>query len=660
MLRVMCVALFACAFAAGDAAGQALTAEMFARDQNVWSPSLSPDGRYVAMVQRTAGNESIVVVDWREPQVRAVQTARRDRGLFIKWVGWKNDNRLLFGAEQRIGWDGTAEDVTYSALQRIYAMDRDGSNITQMFEGQMRRLLNPDYAPTQLIDVQEHDPENVLIGTWGQDGYTVFRTNVNTGRATIVNDDLGWDTWRVFVDGAGNPVMRVDRLPHRSGYQYFRRAPEGGRWEVAHVVQRSTVADNRDFYPLRAGPGPGQIYVAARPEGQEFQSIYLYNTRTGELGAPMYSHAGADAAGIRVDPNDNSMLAGCGQTQRWECRASDPRMQRHFDAIAVYFEGLADFELDDVSRDRSVWLIGVSGPTIPSASYVYDLGARQLTLIASTHPQLPRAQLAPAQVVNYTARDGTELWGYLTAPRSAAGPLPLVVMPHGGPEARDSYAFAMLEQYLATRGYAVFQPNFRGSEGSGRSFAQAGHRQWGLRMQDDVTDGVRHLVQTGVADPARVCIVGASYGGYAALAGGALTPELYRCIVSIAGVSDLLQALDEERLQQGRVSPGYAYWVHVIGDPSRDREALIAASPARLAANFRAPVLLLHGRADGVVQVEQSERMREALQGAGKPVRYIDFEDEGHYWGNWEPETRQRLLESVDQFLAEHLAPPPR
>jgi dipeptidyl aminopeptidase/acylaminoacyl peptidase len=199
----------------------------------------------------------------------------------------------------------------------------------------------------------------------------------------------------------------------------------------------------------------------------------------------------------------------------------------------------------------------------------------------------------------------------------------------------------------------VFQPNFRGSEGSGRSFAVAGYRQWGLRMQDDVTDGVRHLIESGAADAQRICIVGASYGGYVALAGGAFTPDLYRCVVAIAGDADLIQMLDEERQLQGRGSVGYAYWLRITGDPSRDRDALAAVSPARHAENFSAPVLLIHGVDDYTVRIEQSETMHQALRRAGKPVEFVRVEHEGHYWV--EEENRRRMLEETERFLAQHL-----
>lgn len=633
---------------------QAPSARDFAQDPSIRSASLSPDGTRVALIQRFGEDEALVVVDWRAGQARPVQAARRHLGVFFDWIAWKNDNRLLFAAHQRVDWNGSPEDMTYDIVRRVYAMNPDGSAITQMFEGQMRRLAAADYAPMHLVDILHNDAENVLFGTWGQRGYTIYRANVGTGRASVVDDQSGWDTGRMYVDGEGNPVLRIDWLPYASGYRYFRRSPDGGRWQLAHEVRRSTVAQNRDFNPLAPGPGPGLVYVAARPEGQEYQAIYLYDTRTGELGEPVYRHPGADADTIRVDPNDNTLLAGCGMTQRWECRAVDAELQRHFDAISAYFEGRADFGITAVSQDKTVWLLGVEGPTIPETYYVYDLARTAITPVGSTHPQIPREQLSETQIVHYAARDGAALWGYLTSPRNRPSP-PLIVLPHGGPESRDYYGYDFIVQFLVSRGYAVFQPNFRGSEGSGRAFAVAGHRQWGRLMQDDVTDGVRHLMESGAIDRERICIVGASYGGYVALAGGAFTPDLYRCVVAMAPDSDLIQMLDEERMLQGRGSLGYAYWVDLTGDPNRDRDALAAMSPARHAENFRAPVLLLHGKDDFTVQITQSETMRDALQRAGRSVRLVEFEHEGHYFAVWRPENRQRLLEEIETFLAQHL-----
>lgn len=663
MLRTILSALAILASATLPATAQQLTAEEFARAPNFWSASLSPDGRFVAAVQRVEQGDALVVVDWRTRQARAIQVARRDRFLSIDWVGWKSDNRLLFVLRQqavmeaadstgsRIGGRQTNDeefDVT-----RVFAVNADGSSLTQMFEGQTRRIA-ADFAPVVLIDALPRDADNVMLGTYGLRGYSLYRANVNTGRAEEIATG-GWETTDFEVDGTGQPVLRTDALPNNSGYQVFRRAQGQRRWELAYEYRRASVAQGREFDVLGPGPGAGQVFVAARPEGQEYQAIYLYDANTGQLGAPVFQHPNADAAGGWFNSSDNSMIVACAELRRWECRATNPSMQRHFDALNSYFEGNASFFLRGTSRDGALWLLGVSGPMLPDTFYVYDTASARIEPVSSAHPQVTRTALAPTEVVEYTARDGTRLWGYLTTPTSAGRSAPLVVLPHGGPESRDSYGYNFFVQFLATRGYAVFQPNFRGSEGSGRSFAEAGHRQWGRRMQDDITDGVRHLIDAGAADGRRICIVGISYGGYAALAGAALTPDLYKCAVSIAGDSDLIELLDLERQASGRSSTNYAYWQRLLGDPNADQAELAAVSPRRLAANITAPVLLIHGTQDEIVFARQSEGMRDALQRAGKPVRYVAIEGEGHPWTYWREDNVRRALEETERFLAEHL-----
>lgn len=631
------------------AAAQPLTAEMFARDPAILSESLSPNGRYVAVLRQTADGQSILLHDWRSGQTTTLESTRNDQFLFFDWMAWKTDDRLLFALHQRAFWRGRPHADSREDVIRLYAVNRDGTQMKQMFDGQLRQLAG-DSVPWSIVDLQRHDPSHVLLSTYGAYGFSLFRVDVNTGHGDEV-ERMEWRNGAVLVDGAGNAVMRAEYLPSDSGIRYFRRAPGDHNWQQAYEVRRASVAQNRDFLPLGAGPGPGQIYVAARPNGQEFQSIYLYNTATGELGAPTFQADHADAQIASLDPNDNSLLFGCGEQQRMVCRAPDPRLQRHVAAISTYFEGLADFGVVDVSADKKVWLIFASGPTIPGTYYVYDLDATHIQAVGSAYPQLPRAQLAPTQVIHYTTRDHVDLWGYYTAPLNASGPQPLVVFPHGGPESRDSFGYDYFVQYFASRGYAVFQPNFRGGEGSGRAFADAGHRQWGHRMQDDITDGVQHLIDSGAVDRNRICIVGASYGGYAALAGAAFTPALYKCAVSISGVSDLIETMNNERMEQGHGSVGYAYWLSVIGDPGPDHDALVAESPARQAAAIQIPVLLIHGNEDGTVPIRQSELMRDALQAAGKHVEYIRLENEAHIWSNWTPEDRQKMLEETARFV---------
>jgi dipeptidyl aminopeptidase/acylaminoacyl peptidase len=618
------------------------SAEYFTAPAELLGATMSPNGRYLAAIQRASFGQALVVIDLNTGQSSQIQAALSANAAFIDWVGWKDDTRLVFGARQ------------LGLISRVFAIDRDGSHPVQMFQSEMYRLAS-NYAPIHLIDIQARDPDHVLLGAYGQRGYTVYRANLSNGRVRAI-EDASWFTATVFVDGAGEPAMRVDIRRNDSGYQIFRRGARGG-WTLAHEVRRSTIAQNRDFVPLGAGPGPSQVYVAARPPGREFQAIYLYNTATGELGEPVFQHESADAQIAWLDPNDNSIMVGCGEAQRWECRATSPAMQRHFDGITRYFEGRADFALAGVTRDESRWLIYANGPTLPGSYFYYDLANAVIRVVGASRADLNIDTLAPMRVVEYAGRDGARLWGYFTEPTSA-GPHPLVVLPHGGPELRDSYAYDPFVQFLASRGYAVFQPNFRGSEGSGRTFVEAGHRQWGRRMQDDITDGVQHLIDTNVVARDRICIVGMSYGGYAALAGATLTPDLYRCAISIAGVSDLLEILETERREEGRRSTTYAYWLQLIGDPSANAADLRAASPRLLVDRVQAPILLMHGTSDSIVQLNQSQMMRDAMQRAGKPVEYIEFAREGHSWLYWNPRNRERLFEETERFLNTHIGSP--
>jgi len=662
MFRAIFAALAAAMLLAAPAYAQQLTADHFSRRDAFWSASLSPDGRYIAAIQAVDQGEALVIIDWRERRSQAIQLARADRSLFLESVAWKNDNRLVFVMRQRatMHYQGTGSRQRQGESEefdvfRIFAVNRDGSGVTQMFESQANRLAWRD-ASISLVDILRGDPDSILIGTWGQRGFTLYRADVNSGQVRSV-EDAEWETYRMVVDSTGRAVMRIDSLPYNSGYRIFRRGPNERRWSVAHELRRAAGSENRDFWPLGAGPGPGQVYVAARPAGQEYQAIYLYDTATGALGEPVFRNDHADAGVAWLDANDNALLIACAETRRLECSAADPEMQRHFDGLTAYFQSLADFALIGASADGQYWLIRADGPTVPATYYMYDVAAHQVSIVSSTQPQIPREALAPMQVVTYAARDGAQLWGYLTLP-AGTGPRATVILPHGGPQARDHFGYDRLVQFLATRGYAVFQPNFRGSEGSGRTFMEAGFRQWGGLMQDDITDGVRHLIETGVADPNRICIVGMSYGGYAALAGAAQTPELYRCAVSIAGISDLPELLESSRSDAGRRSAIYAHDVQRIGDPSADRDALNAASPRRHVDNIRIPVLLIHGERDDIAPVLQSQRMRDALQSAGREVRYVEIANAYHPWDGWTTADLRLLLLETERFLAQHIGRP--
>jgi dipeptidyl aminopeptidase/acylaminoacyl peptidase len=288
----------------------------------------------------------------------------------------------------------------------------------------------------------------------------------------------------------------------------------------------------------------------------------------------------------------------------------------------------------------------------PAIYYLIDYNKGTADIVGEEYPSLVDATLGEVRELTYKARDGYEIPAFLTVPAgSGQQPLPLVVLPHGGPESRDARAFDWLAQFLASRGYAVLQPQFRGSTGYGEAHRRAGYRQWGRLMQDDVTDGVKALIEQGTVDSKRVCIVGASYGGYAALAGAAFTPELYACAVSINGISNLPAMLAFQETYAGKESDSVSYWKDHIG--LKTSSDVVSKSPSRAATEVRAPVLLLHGVNDSVVPVSQSREMAKALKSLSKPHTLIELPGEDHWLSR--SESRIRVLTELETFLANYL-----
>lgn len=655
MLRQFVGALAALILSAVSASAQsAVPADRFVDAVSAWGASISPDGNYIAYASRTDTDERVVVVDLQEQQARAIQSVTRANAHIIS-VAWKGDRifsvvRFRQLAAGRVSTGSTIRGGDqYYWIWRVISMNRDGSNVIQMFEGQTGQLYY-GYGSTFLLDELPNDPNHVLIGAQDRNGTGVYRADVRDGTTEKVEDgeDLTTD---YTTDINGVPVMRTDYLRDNSGYRIFRRAPGTQQWMLVTEARLAATATNSpDFQIVGSGPAAGQVYVLARPESSDLLSLYLYNTATGELGQPIAS-GDSDGAWPWVTRRTREVMATCTYGQRMSCHARDPAMQRHLNALDTFFQHQATIELVDMSDDGGKWLVHVDGPALSGAYYLYELASHRVSPVAPIYPHLDDTALSPTEVVNYQSRDGTALWAYVTAQPGATGARPMVVVPHGGPEARDEYGYDAFVEFLASRGYVVLQPNFRGGAGFGRGFADAGRGQWGLRMQDDVTDAVRHMIQIGVADAHRICIVGASYGGYVALEGVSSTPDLYRCAVSIAGVSDLGLSLNREGPHWGT---NYQYWLRSIGT---DSAAIAEHSPRLHASRITAPVLLIHGEDDETVPFRQSELMQQALNSAGHQTRLVRIPDENHYWDTWSDEHRFTLFHETEQFLAQNLGP---
>ncbi len=512
--------------------------------------------------------------------------------------------------------------------------------------GAVQDLTPFDKVRASIEDDLEDDADHVLIShnQRNPEVFDVYRMNVHTGAAERVAENpgniIGWQT-----DHAGKLRAAV--------------ASDG---LMSVVLYRDDEA--QEFRPIIET----DFRVNVGPAFFDFDNQHLY----------LYSQRGRDKlAFVRIDPAapDNEQMVF--ETAEVDLDSVGYSRQRKVLTAAVYqTDKLHLHFFDDVTRnlyarlqqqlpgyevhlqasnkDETVFVVAAVNDRTPGKRYLYDAQRDALTLLSEMNPAIDERDMAPMQPVRYQSRDGLTIHGYLTLPRDhqSGEKLPVIVNPHGGPWARDHWGYNPEVQFLANRGYAVLQMNFRGSTGYGRAFWEASFGQWGLAMQDDITDGVQWLIDQGIADPARIAIYGASYGGYATLAGITLTPDLYAAAVDYVGVSNLFTFL-------GTIPP---YWKPMldkmqamVGDPVKDKARLEATSPALLADRITTPLFIAQGAQDPRVNKAESDQVVAALRARGVEVEYMVKDNEGHGFHN--DENKFEFYEAMERFLAAHLKP---
>jgi dienelactone hydrolase len=630
-------------------------------DPQIAGAQLSPDGHHLAVIRRN-GDDSMIVVENLDTGATLGLLHSSDKNQSFNWIRWKSDTRLIVGATYlsviRLDPnDPNSELISLRYGKFMLATDSDGKNEVALIQGD-KNTAGRASKFADILDILKGDPDHILaVGPTASGRDAIWSTDVHTGAAHVVEqgdeDTIGWDT-----DSAGTVVVRY-RQTGRS-LQIEGRAPGENKWsEIARVKNKEAVKELADFEIMGAGEAPGTLYVAVKPQSAGDgvgRNIHLYDFRTHSLGPALWPALSYDITSIIQTDSTNSLKGVCYWVDVLQCDYVDPTVQANTRAIAKFFNGERSIRPVSSSDDGKWSVLNVSGPTDPGSYYLYDWAKHRLINLGAQYSNLTESGLGDMVRFPFKARDGTLIPAYLTRPPNAPkGPLPLVVMPHGGPMMRDEFDFDPWSQFIATRGYAVLQLNFRGSGGYGQNWLGAGFRQWGGLMQDDIVDGVRALIDQGLVDPKRICIFGASYGGYAALMQGALHPELYKCVVSWAGVSDLGKLLRDDRSSEGKESESYKYEVNEIGDPDLDREGLAKASPVTYADSYALPVLLVHGTDDSIVKVDQSKEMAAALSRGRRYVRLMLVKGEDHR--DWNKDNMASTMETVAAFISAHLGP---
>ncbi|WP_405228370.1 S9 family peptidase [Lentisalinibacter sediminis] len=601
---------------------------------------LSPDGKYLAAVTPLFENErrNIAVIDLETRKARAV-TSVKDRD--VSGYMWANNERILFFMDK----DGNESFG-------IFAVNKDGTRPKVLIEPAETQIRGGSrfVRTASVINRLDDDKSHVLVSTPRIDGNKVVQDvqvlNILSGRTAIVERNPG-DIQGYLTSDEGDVI---GALRIRDGKRsVLWRDGEDAEWETLVTYE----ASNGGFMPVWISDDGDRMYVRSNmnPDGsvRDKAAIYEYNFQNKELGRLIFEHPEVDVAGVVGSEAKDAPVMVTYNAAKLGYHFLDEEWERMMESVQAAFPD-RKVSISSRTEDEDLLVLATWSDRNPPAYYLFDRETNRMEELATAFEWLPVDALAEMQPVEIEARDGLVLPGYLTLPPDSDGKdLPMVLNVHGGPWARDSWGFNQEVQLMANRGYAVLQVNFRSSEGYGLEFRNAGRKQWGLKMQDDLTDAVYWAIEQGIADPDRICIYGASYGGYAAMAGATFTPELYQCAINYVGVTDIPLLFDSNaawRLLRPEL-------VRDVGDPEADRELLDDRSPVNHADKIRVPILMGYGKQDVRVTIEHALRMEEQLKLHEVEHELIIKDDEGHGFRKFENQVDwySRVIEFLDENL---------
>ncbi len=622
----------------------------FFRDARYGEAVLSPNGKKFAYTTLVEGRLVLTVVDLatREGGVIAFGVEDQD----VVSVTWINDKRLTYRLRKR-------EFGASAGGSGLFAVNSDGSESNNLLWRSFTNtaLLGPVLAPSdeaarvwayQMVAWDFPDKPNELIAlayVGRRPGPIPYRVDTVTARGREISDDFPGEPYAIGYDTRQQIRFIETGNAENSVRTVWYRESAGSPWR--NLGEQSVLARK---YVIVGFDNDDKTVFAAAPTSAGRWAMHLFDPVKNELGKLIASDKWVDVDDGLVRAPDTKKVLGI------RVPSDPPRTEWLDEGMAALQAGI-DNALPGMvnvlhpAKGHQPVMIGSYSSTQPIQYYLYHRDQKKLQRLLVSKPWIDAKKMSPKRVYDYVARDGLPIPAYLTLPKGrSAVALPLVVLVHGGPHTRDAWGFDAEVQFLASLGYAVLQPQFRGSTGLGVEHLNKGQKQWGQAMQDDVTDGVLSLIKQGVVDPARVCIMGASYGGYAAMQGLVKDPDFYRCGINLMGVTNLFYITDAWGQRESNF-----YYKNWIGDRDTMKDQFKATSPELNAERIKAPVFMAYGEKDRVVPRAHGEDMRSAMRKHGKVFEYMELE--GEYHSVAKEENRYKLYGAIEAFLRKHNPP---
>ena len=622
-----------------------LPVEYFNHMPMVQQPSISPDGKHIAVISNQGTNTLVVITKFDDPKsVTPIFQLGAEKHR-IDNLSWANDNRVLVSVSQPVKMFGM-----YYRSSHLYSASIDGKDAFEIRKrlGRNSTTVDAYYNSPRLLSLLQDEPNHILvtINAKRDDNYTsVFKVDVRDGsfQKYIANSNKIVN-WAVTSTGEILLAIGVDSNPNSNSRYIYTRKNDDDDWRLAKTVESFKT---ETFSPILYEKETNTIIVMTDHKLNK-DAMWRFDIESGEYTDLLAEAPGdLDVAGA-ITRLEGKLRKVIGYTY------NDNYIKRvYFDGgnnnlsqqiSNIFAKNGLQSNLYDWDRKKEHYIVSTISDSKPAKFYLFNKKAKKLSAWYGQYPNLENKTLANVLPFDFEATDGMELHGYLTMPNGVDNP-PVVLYPHGGPYARDSQYFDPFVQLFVSRGYAVLQVNFRGSTGYGNKYLTSGYLQWGKKMQSDLLDGLKWVETQGLANTKNACIVGASYGGYAALVAGYQTPTKFKCIVSIAGVSDLAEQVNFWKRK--------GYKSYIKNAVSKSPDELEKYSPIHHVNEFQVPVLLIHGKVDVRVQYMQSKIMYEALTKAGKDVKYQMFAFGTHHLND--AVNRKKAMELIDVFLGIHL-----